>query len=275
MVWGADGMSGIELLSGRRCAPGQLRAAVFDFDGTLSTLRHGWEAVMRALMLECIGRGGAGPALEKEVDDYIDQSTGIQTVYQMQWLADRVRAAGHAAEGRDLWWYKEEYNRRLMEKIASRIREVTVHPEKREEHTVKGSEVFLSALREKGIELYLASGTDHEDVAKEADALGLAGYFTLIRGAPSRQMACSKEKVIRLILQEKRLEPESLLIVGDGKVEISLGASFGAFTLGVASNEETRRGVNEAKRARLIKAGADVLTGDFSDTAGLLRALSL
>ena len=268
-------MSGIELLSGRRCAQGQIRAAVFDFDGTLSTLRHGWETVMRGLMLEFIGQGEAGLALEKEVDDYIDQSSGIQTVYQMQWLADRVRTAGRAAEGRDLWWYKDEYNRRLMEKIASRIREVTVHPEKREEYTVKGSAAFLTALRDKGVELFLASGTDHEDVMKEAGALELADSFTLIKGAPSRQMACSKEKVIRLILEEKRLEPESLLIVGDGKVEISLGASCGAFTLGVASNEDTRQGINEVKRARLVKAGADVLAGDFEDCAGLLRALGL
>ena len=31
-----------------------IKAAVFDFDGTISTLRCGWEEVMEPLMLECI-----------------------------------------------------------------------------------------------------------------------------------------------------------------------------------------------------------------------------
>ena len=33
---------------------GKIRAAIFDFDGTFSTLRHGWERVMGPLMLEMI-----------------------------------------------------------------------------------------------------------------------------------------------------------------------------------------------------------------------------
>ena len=78
----------IKLESGRP----RLKAALFDFDGTISTLRHGWEEVMEPLMLEMI----AGPTqidekLIAEVREYIDQSTGIQTYYQMKWLADTVK----------------------------------------------------------------------------------------------------------------------------------------------------------------------------------------
>ena len=34
-----------------------VRAVLFDFDGTVSTLRCGWEAVMKPLMLEMISGG--------------------------------------------------------------------------------------------------------------------------------------------------------------------------------------------------------------------------
>ena len=34
-----------------------VRAVLFDFDGTISTLRCGWEAVMKPLMLEMISGG--------------------------------------------------------------------------------------------------------------------------------------------------------------------------------------------------------------------------
>ena len=36
-----------------------VKAVLFDFDGTISTLRYGWEAVMRQMMLELIA--GACP----------------------------------------------------------------------------------------------------------------------------------------------------------------------------------------------------------------------
>ena len=32
----------------------RLRVAILDFDGTISTLRHGWEQVMEPLMVEMI-----------------------------------------------------------------------------------------------------------------------------------------------------------------------------------------------------------------------------
>ena len=32
----------------------KLKAVLFDFDGTISTLRHGWEQTMESLMLEMI-----------------------------------------------------------------------------------------------------------------------------------------------------------------------------------------------------------------------------
>ena len=64
---------------------------VFDFDGTLSTLRCGWEQIMQPMMLEMICPDGpCPPELEARVAAYIDQSTGIQTVRQMQWLAGQV-----------------------------------------------------------------------------------------------------------------------------------------------------------------------------------------
>ena len=43
-----------------------VHAVLFDFDGTVSTLRWGWEAVMKPLMLEMISGGqGWDEALEQ------------------------------------------------------------------------------------------------------------------------------------------------------------------------------------------------------------------
>lgn len=255
------------ILHPARCPKGTIRAAVFDFDGTFSTLRCGWEKVMRPLMLEMItGKSAAeaGEDLCRMVDDYIDSSTGIQTIYQMQWLKEQADKAGRGKPEHDAWWYKAEYNRRLMQQVQGRLEALERGEAKPEEYLVAGSVTFLHALKDRGIELYLASGTDHRDVLREAGALGVRGDFTEIKGAPEHIAACSKEAVIRMILEEKGLRGEELLLVGDGKVEIALGAACGAYTLGAATDEEHRKGFNETKAKRLIAAGADALTGDFT-----------
>lgn len=252
------------------------RAILFDFDGTLSTLRSGWEAVMRPLMLETIDPAGAeGPALAQAIDAYIDSSTGIQTIYQMQWLREEVLRRGHSPQVLDAWDYKDEYNRRLMQAICRCIDDVRTGRVPREAHLLEGSVALLDALRAYGIPLYVASGTDDADVKNEAQVLCLTPYFTRIAGAPHRRADCSKEAVLRALIAEGGLAGNDLLVIGDGKVEIALGREVGARTLGVASDEAARQGINPVKEARLTKAGADWIVGDYTDTEGVLRWMGL
>ena len=270
-------MRDIELIT-NRLPKGRIKAAVFDFDGTFSTLRCGWERVMKPLMLESISGGkkeAYPPELEEKVDNYIDTSTGIQTVYQMQWLKEETEKAGFGSEEKDAWYYKDEYNRRLMEEIKGRIKSLETKEKSPDDFLIKGAKEFLKMLIDSGVEVYLASGTDHKDVVKEASALGVADKFTEIKGAPERKAACSKEAVIKMILEEKNLPGEALLLVGDGKVEIALGKECGAFTIGAATDEEHLEGLNPVKRERLIKAGAVIIIGDFQNLTALKNWLGI
>lgn len=267
----------IEVIGSTPLQKGQIKAAIFDFDGTISTLRHNWEGVMRPMMLEMISGtdGPYPPALEAEVDDYIDKSTGIQTVYQMRWLAQQVAEKNPAAAAHDEWWYKDEYNRRLMENVQQRIDAIRSGSAQPKQYLIEGSAAFLQALSERGIHLFAASGTDHGDVVKEAGILGVAHWFEKISGAPERQAACSKEAVIKSLIEEEGFEGGQLLLVGDGKVEIQLAVQHGGYALGIASDEEARHGVNPVKRQRLLEAGASAIIGDFNQLPQLLALLGL
>lgn len=251
-----------------------VRAVLFDFDGTLSTLRCGWERVMRPLMLEMISGGKWDAALEREVDQYIDESTGIQTIHQMKWLAGRAKEQNPAAPD-DPWWYKAEYNRRLMREVGKRVEALRAGAESRDHFLIAGSAEFLNALKARGVKLYVASGTDHPDVVSEAGALGLADAFTLIAGAPVGSENCSKEAVIQKLIAGEGLTGDDFCVVGDGKVEIRLGRAAGARTLGMATDEEVLHGVNPVKRERLVRAGADAIAGDFTCLDELLDFLGL
>lgn len=251
----------MERLTDRRPQPGQIKAVLFDFDGTLSTLRCGWEKVMEPMMVEFLGEGS-----EQKAADYIDESTGIQTVYQMRWLVQQLELRGKGHPDRDEWWYKDEYNRRLMETVDKRKQDLNTGALQPEAYLIRGSQAFLNRLKNAGLALYVASGTDHQDVVRENKLLKVFDYFTLVQGAPERRADCSKEAVMRMLLAEKGLKGSELVVVGDGKVEIALAAEVGAYGIGVASDELKRFGINPRKASRLRKAGADILIGDFEDT---------
>ena len=249
---------------------------VFDFDGTISTLRHGWETIMEPLMIEMIGGGQTDDGLVRMVREYIDASTGIQTIYQMQWLADKVLEQGkNKSPLAGPWEYKEEYNRRLMLPVSHRIAQIKSGEKTAGDFLIAGSGEFLRALGEAGIEIYVASGTDHPDVVNEAECLGVSSFFTQIAGAPVGRADCSKEAVLKMLMQQHGLAGEQVAVFGDGKVEIMLGRENNMFTVGLATDEEVRSGVNPVKRTRLINAGAHIITGDFADGGELLKLMGI
>lgn len=259
-----------------------IRAVLFDFDGTLSTLRAGWEQVMapffkETIMGEATLSSGQERALEQEIEAYIDQSAGIQTIYQMQWLKEQ--AASHPwqtqRQTQNEWDYKAEYNRRLLAQVNERITGLRAGRYRPSDFLIAGSEALLERLHAAGVAMYIASGTDHPDVVNEAETLGVAKYFRSIAGAPVGRADCSKEKVIRELLAQKELQGGGLAVIGDGKVEIRLARESGALALGVASDEDRREGINEIKRKRLEAAGADRIAGDFRELTVWLEWLGL
>jgi phosphoglycolate phosphatase-like HAD superfamily hydrolase len=255
---------------------GHTRHALFDFDGTLSLLRQGWETVMHPMMVEAIcGASASTPEIEQLVGDYVDRSTGILTILQMEWLAETVRQRGMVPNPLSAREYKAIYLERLMASVGRRIDQVAQGQVAPDERMVPGAREFVAGLRSRGVRLYLASGTDHADVAREAALLGMADFFEQrIYGALDHSQAThSKERVIQRILDENGLAGDELLVAGDGPVEIREAHARRALALGVATDEVSRSGWNPHKVERLTAAGADLLVPDFSHAQDLLGML--
>jgi rfaE bifunctional protein kinase chain/domain len=260
-----------------------VRHAVFDNDGTISTLRQGWEAIMAPVMIQAIlgdryetADEGLYRKVHQRVLDYIDKSTGIQTIVQMEGLVGLVREFGIVPPEKvlDRFGYKRIYNEALMQMVGRRIAKLQRGQLDVTDFTVKGAVEFLAALRERGVTLYLASGTDHADVLAEAEALGHAQLFNGgIYGAVGDIDSCSKKMILDRILNEHGLQGPELAVFGDGPVELRESRKRGGLAVGVASDEVRRYGLNLDKRTRLIKAGAHVVVPDFSQPDELLRLL--
>ena len=174
----------------------------------------------------------------------------------------------------DKFGYKKIYNDALMDLVRNRINKFKTGQLDINDYTIKGSVSFLQTLRRKGVKLYLASGTDHEDVVAEAQALGYADLFEgRIYGALGDVSKYSKQMVINRIMNENKLQGPELVVFGDGPVELRESRKRGGVSVGLATDEIRRHGLNARKRTRLIKAGAHIIVPDFSQPDELLSLL--
>jgi bifunctional ADP-heptose synthase (sugar kinase/adenylyltransferase)/phosphoglycolate phosphatase-like HAD superfamily hydrolase len=257
---------------------------IFDHDGTISTLRQGWERIMEPMMVRVIlgdRHQDVAPALLDEVTEtvraYIDQTTGVQTLVQMKGLADLVRRFACVPERaiRDAHGYKAMYDQHLLALVEDRMQKLGRGELQVADLTIKKAVDLLRVLAGRGVQLYLASGTDQVDVEREAEALGYRAMFGgRIFGGVGDVSKEAKRIVLERILERIGADGRAqILTIGDGPVEMRETHKRGGYALGVASDEVRRYGWNDAKRRRLIEAGADMLVPDFSQLDRLLVLL--
>ena len=249
---------------------------LFDFDGTLSLIREGWVDVMMAMFLEMLPprAGETEAAARRMLHDDIMRQNGKQTIYQMIQFAERIQERGEKA--REPLWYKNEYLRRLDQRIADRLESLRGGAVKPDSFLVAGARDVLENLRRRNVPLYLASGTDEPYVRREAQWLQIAGYFGQhIYGALDDYKKFSKKMLIERILRENNIPGEQLLAFGDGYVEIQNTKEAGGLAVAVASDEANNGSgkMDEWKRKRLLGVGADIVIPDFRDSGALLEII--
>jgi phosphoglycolate phosphatase-like HAD superfamily hydrolase len=211
------------------------------------------------------------PELVDLVTDFVDHLTGKQTIYQMIRLSKEVQKRGK--DPLDPLEYKWMYLERLNAHIESRITGLTNGATKPKAMMVPGATAILEAFRKRDVNCYLASGTDEVYVTAEAAALQIDHYFDTIYGARDDYENFSKAMVIAKIIEKHQLQGPELVAFGDGYVEIQNTHSVGGITVGVASDEAQRNGIDPHKRKRLIEAGADMIIPDFRESAQIVKFL--
>ena len=262
-----------------------IQHCIFDHDGTLSTLREGWEEIMEPMMVEAVlgpRFETAEPALRArisgEVRSLIDRTTGVQTLVQMKSLVNLIRQSGfvHETDIHDEHGYKQIYNERLLLLVRKRVSKLQSGELSPADFEIKNAPLLLEQLHARGVVLYLASGTDQADVLFEAELMGYAHLFEgRIFGAVGKIDVEAKRIVLETIIRDHSLAGTQFATFGDGPVEIRETQKRGGFSIGVASDEVRRFGINPAKRARLIRAGANLVVPDYSQLPALLEAMQL
>lgn len=247
---------------------------LFDFDGTLSLVREGWPEVMIPMMVEILTETGTRETLaelHRIVEKFVMELNGKQTIYQMIHLAEEVSIRGGSPK--EPLEYKRMYHDRLMARIESRREALRSGSASPESMLVPHSFDILRNLRDRGVRMYIASGTDEAYVQEEAELLGLKEFFgPCIYGAVDDFKSFSKAQVITRILETNQVDGRKLLGFGDGYVEIQNIKERSGIAVAVASDEAGRSGKPDAwKRKRLVGVGADIVIPDYREHAVLLN----
>jgi phosphoglycolate phosphatase-like HAD superfamily hydrolase len=271
-----------------------IKHALFDFDGTISMLRDGWQDVMVPMMVDelmetplekknianleaqGLSRADAIQQVKKGVEeiviDYVELLTGKETIFQMMQFADELEKRG--TKPLTPLEYKKEYYRRLDPIVDVRKARLSRGEMTQEQTRVPLSINFLLELQKLDVKLYLASGTDEEYVKKEAATIGSAHLFTGgIWGARDDYKSFNKAKAIKMIIEKNNLKPNEILVTGDGIVEIENAREFGCIAIGVYTDEGNQYNMNKRKRERLINAGSHIIMPDFKHYHELISYL--
>jgi len=174
---------------------------IFDFDGTLSWLRHGWPRLMFEVFRPYYpARPGES---EEEIYDLllaeILSLNGKQSIFQMSRFHERVRQRGGTCPAPEE--LLREYQRRLDAVIAQRAGDLQSGRARADDFVVWGARAFLEKLRGRGLRLIILSGTIEPRVREEARLLGLDVFFGRhIYGGTADPGAFSKKLVIDRLL---------------------------------------------------------------------------
>jgi phosphoglycolate phosphatase len=251
------------------------RVVLFDFDGTISLIRSGWVDVMVPMMVEILldlKTGESEESLRALVEDFVGRLTGKQTMYQTIELARQVELRG--GKPLDPLQYKKQYLDLLHAKIAYRLEELRKGDASPEKYLVPGARRLLETLHERGLKMYLASGTDQQYMREEADLVDVSKYFGgRVYGALDDFKSFSKKILIQRLIASAEYEGSAFLGFGDGYVEIENVKEVGGVAVGVATAEPECRHVDEWKRKRLAGVGADFIIPNFLCHGELMAAL--
>ncbi len=150
---------------------------IFDFDGTLSWLRHGWPRLMAGIFRPYF------PALPGETEEQIlDQRlsdilsrNGKPTIFQMIQFCERVQERhGQCPAPEEL---RRAYQDSLDALIAERSAQLAQSAAQPDDFVVHGGRDLLDKLRARGLRLIILSGTHERRVREEAGLLQLSDYF--------------------------------------------------------------------------------------------------
>lgn len=131
----------------------------------------------------------------------------------------------------------------------------------------KGVVDTIEQIKQMGFTLTIASSRSHDSLVELSSHMGIDSCFSLFLGADDVEKAKPDPEPVIKTMREMNCCPEETLVVGDMPVDICMGKSAGAKTVGVT--------YGNGSRYMLQQAGTDFIIDSFSDLTTILTTLEM
>lgn len=231
-----------------------------------------------------------------ETDRFCVESAGLSALTQMEWAIRRAIEEGkilincdkelNSWKIREIWKGKELFEQRdsddltelltkstpklfkLYEKVLNlfcRDKNLAEAKESPDKYLVKGSMRFMDFLSKNGVKNYFVTGAVVEKdkgMYEEVEGLG----FQIGKGKQVEALVGStwdeklpKEIIMKKLITDLGCRGDEIIVVGDGRAEISAGVEMGAFTIGRLPNTAIRQ------KEILKDIGVNIIVKDFDN----------
>ena len=112
----------------------------------------------------------------------------------------------------------------------------------------------LSALKEQGLTLAIASSRSHASLVELTQELGISSIISYLIGADDVEKAKPNPEPVLNVLAALGYKASETLVVGDMDVDILMGVNAGAKTCGVTYGNGTKKELEEAGADYIINS---------------------
>jgi phosphoglycolate phosphatase len=214
-----------------------IKLIIFDFDGTLGDTRRTIVTTMQMTIKEL--------QLPGRSDDECAATIGLP-------LAGCFKAMFPDLQAEQIQLCADTYRRIFNEN--QRIIKPQSFP-----HVVEA----LSALKEQGFTLTIASSRSHASLSELTKDMGMSESISYLIGADDVKRAKPEPEPVLNTLSVMNYEANETLVVGDMAVDILMGANAGTKTCGVTYGNGTRKELEEA--------GADYIIDSIDELIGIVK----
>ena len=206
---------------------------IFDFDGTLGNTRRNIVTTMQMTINEL--------QLPYRSEDECASTIGLP-------LAGCFKTMFPDLEESFISRCAETYRRIFNENL------LTIKPE-----AFPGVVATLSALKERGYTLTIASSRSLNSLKELTYDMGIADYISYILGADDVKEAKPKPEPVLKTLADMHFNAGETLVVGDMAVDILMGTNAGAKTCGVTWGNGSREELENAGATFIIDRMEEIL----------------
>ncbi|MBR90436.1 MAG: haloacid dehalogenase [Verrucomicrobiales bacterium] len=237
---------------------------VFDFDGTLSWIRHGWPEIMQQVIGPqlTLQPGETASDIRSHLFNEMYRFNGQPTLVFMAEMAKQITERGNTADPDELLNAFIAPLDAMADERHRQLREGETPPD---ELIVHGGRALIEHLHTHGLKTFILSGNPHAQINLEADLLDLTRYCAGRVQGHVHADNFSKQTVLEQWMAEDKFTGENLVMFGDGTAEIKATNNLHGLTIGVCTDEHTNGSgiLDTNKKAVLLDANADALIADF------------